>query len=501
MSMTAEHPGHPRAGATASATSRSAASPPGSRCGPGSAPTPTTPPLLLCNGIGVSLEALQPLVDELHPDRGLVRFDVPGIGGSALPPFPYPIAGLASWVDRADGQAGSPPLRRPRPVLGRRARAAAGGAVAAAGTPGGAGRDRHRHADGAGPPARAEDHVHAATPPRPGVRGAGGAGDLRRLDAHRPRPRGRAAARRDPVGPQARLLLPAGRHGRLDEPAVPAPAAAADAGDGRRRRPDHPGGQPEDAGRADPPLAAARLPRRTPRHPDRGRRARPVIDSSRSTARAWTRRTPHERPGRPRPRGLPLLRLPRLRAAARRRGPRAAQPGARVHDARGRAGHQRLLDPRGVPARAGPGHREARHRRPGLRRTGLSRPRRPGRRHGRDGARPGRPVDRHVHGRARRPGDGLDPPLRLRRAARALAAGDGPDGADRRVRPDRARHRLGHLRRARDAAPGATATSGSSTARRSGSATPRSPTSSSSGPATRRTSRSRDSSSRRAPTG
>ena len=56
------------------------------------------PPLLLCNGVGVSLEALQPLVDQLHPDRGLVRFDVPGVGGSALPPFPYLIAGLASWV-------------------------------------------------------------------------------------------------------------------------------------------------------------------------------------------------------------------------------------------------------------------------------------------------------------------------------------------------------------------------------------------------------------------
>jgi poly(3-hydroxyalkanoate) depolymerase len=56
------------------------------------------PPLLLCNGIGASLEALQPLVDALDPDRGVVRFDVPGIGGSPLPPFPYPIAGLASWV-------------------------------------------------------------------------------------------------------------------------------------------------------------------------------------------------------------------------------------------------------------------------------------------------------------------------------------------------------------------------------------------------------------------
>lgn len=56
------------------------------------------PPLLVCNGIGVSLEALQPFVDHLEPGRGVVRFDVPGVGGSALPPFPYPIAGLASWV-------------------------------------------------------------------------------------------------------------------------------------------------------------------------------------------------------------------------------------------------------------------------------------------------------------------------------------------------------------------------------------------------------------------
>lgn len=56
------------------------------------------PPLLLCNGIGVSLEVLQPLVAALHPDRGVIRFDVPGVGGSPLPPTPYTIAGLASWV-------------------------------------------------------------------------------------------------------------------------------------------------------------------------------------------------------------------------------------------------------------------------------------------------------------------------------------------------------------------------------------------------------------------
>ncbi len=65
---------------------------------PGRGDLADQPPLLLCNGIGASLEALQPLVDALDPDRGVVRFDVPGVGGSQAPPFPYPIAGLSSWV-------------------------------------------------------------------------------------------------------------------------------------------------------------------------------------------------------------------------------------------------------------------------------------------------------------------------------------------------------------------------------------------------------------------
>ncbi|ANH38504.1 3-oxoadipate enol-lactonase 2 [Nocardioides dokdonensis FR1436] len=56
------------------------------------------PPLLLCNGIGVSFEVLQNFVDHLDPHRGVVRFDVPGVGGSALPPAPYPISALALWV-------------------------------------------------------------------------------------------------------------------------------------------------------------------------------------------------------------------------------------------------------------------------------------------------------------------------------------------------------------------------------------------------------------------
>jgi poly(3-hydroxyalkanoate) depolymerase len=56
------------------------------------------PPLLLCNGIGASLEVLQPLLDALDPDRPVIRFDVPGVGGSPLPPFPYALPALSSWV-------------------------------------------------------------------------------------------------------------------------------------------------------------------------------------------------------------------------------------------------------------------------------------------------------------------------------------------------------------------------------------------------------------------
>jgi poly(3-hydroxyalkanoate) depolymerase len=47
------------------------------------------PPLLLCNGLGVSLEALQPFVDALRPETGVIRFDFPGIGKSDAPPRPY----------------------------------------------------------------------------------------------------------------------------------------------------------------------------------------------------------------------------------------------------------------------------------------------------------------------------------------------------------------------------------------------------------------------------
>ena len=47
------------------------------------------PPLLLCNGLGASLELLQPFVDALDRRRTVIRFDMPGIGGSPAPVIPY----------------------------------------------------------------------------------------------------------------------------------------------------------------------------------------------------------------------------------------------------------------------------------------------------------------------------------------------------------------------------------------------------------------------------
>jgi len=57
--------------------------------------TGTGPPLLLCNGIGMRLEALQPFVDALDPAIEVIRFDAPGVGGSQLPSLPYRFTTLA----------------------------------------------------------------------------------------------------------------------------------------------------------------------------------------------------------------------------------------------------------------------------------------------------------------------------------------------------------------------------------------------------------------------
>jgi poly(3-hydroxyalkanoate) depolymerase len=55
-------------------------------------------PLLLINGIGASLDLLQPFVDELDPSVEVIRFDVPGVGGSALPAVPYRFTGLCRMI-------------------------------------------------------------------------------------------------------------------------------------------------------------------------------------------------------------------------------------------------------------------------------------------------------------------------------------------------------------------------------------------------------------------
>jgi poly(3-hydroxyalkanoate) depolymerase len=53
------------------------------------------PPLVLCGGIGVGFDVFQPFVDALDPSIEVVRFDVPGVGGSPVGPIPYGFPGNA----------------------------------------------------------------------------------------------------------------------------------------------------------------------------------------------------------------------------------------------------------------------------------------------------------------------------------------------------------------------------------------------------------------------
>ena len=57
-------------------------------------------PLVVCNGIGAGLEALDPFVDQLRSDIPVVRFDVPGTGGSPNSPLPYGFPYLACMLGR-----------------------------------------------------------------------------------------------------------------------------------------------------------------------------------------------------------------------------------------------------------------------------------------------------------------------------------------------------------------------------------------------------------------
>jgi poly(3-hydroxyalkanoate) depolymerase len=66
----------------------------------------TRTPLLLMNGIGVNLEVLQPFVDALDPAIEVIRFDVPGNGGSPAPRIPYRFSALARLVTKMLVQLG-----------------------------------------------------------------------------------------------------------------------------------------------------------------------------------------------------------------------------------------------------------------------------------------------------------------------------------------------------------------------------------------------------------
>lgn len=57
-------------------------------------------PLVLCNGIGASLEVLDPLVAHLDSDTTVVRFDAPGTGVSPDSPVPYGFPYLAAVLGR-----------------------------------------------------------------------------------------------------------------------------------------------------------------------------------------------------------------------------------------------------------------------------------------------------------------------------------------------------------------------------------------------------------------
>lgn len=58
------------------------------------------PPLVLCNGIGASLELLNPFVDHMDPRITVISFDIPGVGSSPVARFPYTFGTMAAIVCR-----------------------------------------------------------------------------------------------------------------------------------------------------------------------------------------------------------------------------------------------------------------------------------------------------------------------------------------------------------------------------------------------------------------
>jgi poly(3-hydroxyalkanoate) depolymerase len=366
-------------------------------------------PLLLINGIGASLELLEPFVAELDPALDVIRFDPPGVGGSAQSPGPYRFTGLCGLIADLLTELGYGQVD----VLG----ISWGGAVAQHFAT--FQRDRCRRlvlvstATGSVMvPARPSVLVHMVTPRRYLDRG------------YLERVAGRiygGSARADPAGAAGTM-----NHGNRVGPSR-GYLYQLTAGAGWTSLPFLPLlRQPTliVAGDDDPliPLVNARLMKRLiPRsqlHVYHGghlglvteaAELAPVVDGfltaplARENGHATFRLA-----GRHRRRLLPA------RADARPRRPPAGGAGQGVHGEVGSAGHQPLLDPGRVPVRAGTRAAPAGHRGPGLRGLRLPRPELPAGRHDLDGAGPGRPVDRDVLRRAQRPGHGVHLPVRLR---------------------------------------------------------------------------------------
>ena len=225
---------------------------------------PQWPPLVLCNGIGARLELLQPFVDAVDPQREVVRFDMPGIGGSPEPVMPYHLWTLAPLLSglldqlgyqQADvlgiswggGLAQQFALRDPARVRRLVLVSTATGALMVPGHPRVL---RHMLT-----PRRHRDPAHAAAIAGEIYGGSmrDGASRISELLARNGKPR---------TGPG--LLLPASGRRRVDKPAAAAAGTPAHPDTRGRRRPPHPPGQRADHAPADPPQRTAYLPRRAP---------------------------------------------------------------------------------------------------------------------------------------------------------------------------------------------------------------------------------------------
>jgi pimeloyl-ACP methyl ester carboxylesterase len=232
---------------------------------PGRVAAAGRPPLLLINGIGVSLEAFGPLLRELDPDVEVIMFDPPGIGGSARPRGPYRCTGLCRLIAGMLTELGYDQVD----VLG----ISWGGGVAQHFAAFWQSRCRRLVlvATATGSlmvPARPSVLVHMVIPPRRQMqrehlyRVVGGVFG----GSARQHPERVAEAMRDGDWLGSPL-------GYLYQPAVPAGDPPADTDHGRRRRPDHPAGQRQADEPAHAQVAVARLPRRASRPGHRGGRA------------------------------------------------------------------------------------------------------------------------------------------------------------------------------------------------------------------------------------